>query len=169
VSGPAAVVRTTALSLGEWHISADPEESLACIGLGSCVAFVAWDPVAGLAGMAHMVLPDSTQGRESATAPAKFVDTAIPLVVDRMTARGARRERLRIHLVGGAGMLQGVQRTNSMNIGERNTIAARAAVRALGLRVYAEATGGGHGRTVRLSVADGSMTISSPGSSAVAA
>lgn len=161
--------RISALSLGEWRVSADPAEILVCVGLGSCVALVAWDPEAGLAGMSHMVLPDSTQGRESAAAPAKFVDSAIPLVVDTMTAQGARRDRLRIHLVGGARMLQGIQRANAMNIGERNTIAARAAVRALGLRVHAEATGGGHGRTVRLSVADGSMSISSPGASAVAA
>ena len=169
MTGPATIVRTTALSLGEWRVSTDPEELLACIGLGSCIALVAWDPDARIAGMSHMVLPDSSQGRESAAAPAKFVDTAIPLVVNTMTARGARRDRLRIHLVGGARMLQGVQRANPMNIGERNTIAARAAVRALGLRVHAEATGGGHGRTVRVSVADGSMMISSPGTPSVAA
>lgn len=167
-AAPSAPV-TTALSLGEWRVSGDPAEVLLCLGLGSCIAFVAWDPAAHIAGMAHMVLPDSTQGRPSTVTPAKFVDLAVPLVTGAMLDRGARRERLRVHLVGGARMLQGVQHHSAMNIGDRNAAAARAAVAAQGLRVHTENTGGGHGRTVRMSVADGSVLVTSPGAQQAAA
>lgn len=165
----ASAAVTTTLSLGEWRVSNDPGEVLLCLGLGSCIAFVAWDAAARVAGMAHMVLPDSTQGRPSALTPAKFVDLAVPLVTGAMLDRGARRDRMRVHLVGGARMLQGVQHQSAMNIGERNAEAARKAVAAAGLRVHIENTGGGHGRTVRMAVADGSVLVTSPGAQQAAA
>lgn len=144
------------LGLGEWAVSDDLQTTLVCLGMGSCVAFMAHDPVAQIAGMAHMVLPDSTAGRVSTAAPAKFVDLAIPLVLARMEAMGASRGRLRIHLAGGAQMLQ---TSLALNIGERNTAAADQVLGALRLRVTTRDVGGMHGRTVRLSVATGAVDI----------
>lgn len=89
-----AVSAGPTLGLGEWHVTADRGMTLTCLGLGSCVAFIAWDPIAKVGGMAHMVLPDSTAGRGGA--PGKFVDTAIPLVLSTMQGAGALRSRLHI-------------------------------------------------------------------------
>lgn len=144
------------LGLGEWSVSSDLHTDLVCLGMGSCVAFVAHDPMAQVGGMAHMVLPDSTAGRASAAAPAKFVDLAIPLVLARLEAVGAVRGRLRIHLVGGAQMLQ---TSLALNIGERNVAAADKVLGALRLRLTTRDVGGTHGRTVRLSVATGALDI----------
>ena len=154
-----AAIETT-LSLGEWAVSNDVDAVLTCLGLGSCVAFVAYDPLARVGGMAHVVLPDSTAGRPSPRAAAKFADLAVPLVMQEMAALGALRLRLQVSLIGGAHMLVDGRLQDSMNIGERNVIATRAAVQALGLRVRVEETGGGQGRTVRLPVCTGEMSIS---------
>lgn len=147
------------LSLGEWAVTDDPERELVCLGLGSCVAFCAHDPQTGVAGMAHMVLPDSKNGKAGG-AEAKFVDLAIPLVLKEMEALGAERKRLKIHLVGGAQMLHGASFTDTMLIGKRNAEAARGALSELGLRITSEDTGGESGRTVRLAVATGQLEVS---------
>jgi len=147
------------LSLGEWAVTDDPERELVCLGLGSCVAFCAHDPQTGVAGMAHMVLPDSTNGKPGG-AEAKFVDLAIPLVLKEMEALGADRKRLKIHLAGGAQMLHGASFTDTMLIGKRNAEAAHVVLKQLGLRITSEDTGGESGRTVRLAVATGQLEVS---------
>ncbi|MFA7248623.1 MAG: chemotaxis protein CheD [Dehalococcoidia bacterium] len=152
------VIETT-LSLGEWAVTNEREGVLTCLGLGSCVAFIAYDPVARIGGMAHMVLPDSTQGRSTPRSEAKFVDVAVPLVLNEMLSLGAQKTRLQVSLVGGAKMLPN-SRPEAMNIGARNIAAAHAAIEARGLRVRVEDLGGTQGRTVRLQVRTGEVLIS---------
>ena len=149
------------LSLGEWAVSDDSERQLVCLGLGSCVAFCAYDETVSIGGMAHMVLPDSNHGKRGG-AGAKFVDLAIPLVIDEMEKLGAQRRRLKIHLVGGAQMLNSPTMSESMMIGQRNVQSAHSALTELRLQVASEDTGGDAGRTVSLAVASGELNISSP-------
>ena len=149
------------LSLGEWAVSDDPDRELVCLGLGSCVALCAYDAQKHIAGMAHMVLPDSDDGKRGG-AEAKFVDLAIPLVLDELEKHGATLSRLKIHLVGGAQMLTGASFTDTMMIGQRNVEAARQVLDGLRMRISTEDTGGEAGRTVRLHVATGELDISSP-------
>ncbi len=155
-----AVDQRIVLSLGEWAVSKDPEVELVCLGLGSCIAFAAHDRMAGVGGMAHMVLPDSTQGRATSGA-AKFVDLAIPLVVAEMEELGAKRAHMKVYLAGGARMLVGAAFQDKMLIGERNREATETAMGKLGLRVASEDTGGGHGRTVQLHVGTGVFDVHS--------
>lgn len=150
----------TTLSLGEWAVTNDRDGVLTCLGLGSCVAFVAYDPVTRVGGMAHMVLPDSSQGRPTPRSEAKFVDVAVPLVMNELFAIGAMRARVQVSLLGGAKMLANSRAPEAMSIGARNAVAAQAAVQALGLRVRVEDLGGTQGRTVRLYVRTGEITIS---------
>ncbi len=159
----AATATERALGLGEWAVSSDRDTVLTCLGLGSCVALVVHDPAAGVGGMAHMVLPESGAGRVSSTSPAKFVDLAVPLLVEAMVRAGASRTRMQVQLVGGASMLEVPGRANTMQIGERNAVAARAAVAALRIPVAAEHLGGASGRTVRLEVGTGRVDVSTAG------
>ena len=152
----------TALSLGEWAVTAEPDALLTCVGLGSCVAVTMHDPVAKVGGMAHMVLPDSTAAR-SAAVGAKFVDIGIPLVLEALLAQGAQRRRLRVCLAGGAQMLQSALAPGGVHIGQRNAEAAREQLKALGLGVGGERLGGTRGRTVRLVVATGRVTAAESG------
>jgi len=149
------------LSLGEWAVSDDPERELVCLGLGSCVAFCVYDPIKRVAGMAHMVLPDSNAGRRSGVG-AKFVDLAIPLVLGEVEKLGGIRGRLKIHLVGGAQMLAGASFKDTMMIGQRNVQASQEFLKGLRLRTTSEDTGGDAGRTVKLYVANGELEVSSP-------
>jgi len=157
------VAAERALGLGEWAVSKAPGEVLTCLGLGSCVAVAMHDASIPVAGMAHMVLPDSNVGRPSTVSPAKFVDLAVPLLLAAMVEAGAQPARMRIQLVGGASMLAVPGRPNTMQIGERNVSAARAALTARGLAPREEHVGGTSGRTVRLRVGTGQVDVSTAG------
>ncbi|MGH2928188.1 MAG: chemotaxis protein CheD, partial [Solirubrobacteraceae bacterium] len=82
-------------------MSATPTEELVARGLGSCIGVAIVDRSAGIAGLAHVVLPDSDGKRHQ---PGKFADTAIPGLISRMRAAGAVPRRLEAVIVGGAQM-----------------------------------------------------------------
>jgi len=138
---------------------------LAAIGLGSCVGVALYDPVSRVAGLAHIFLPSSQNGRLVAGAPARYADTGVPALVDAMVAAGARRERLQAKLVGGAQLfLRGDHAT--LEVGRRNVEAVRAALCALGIRVVAQDVGGSRGRTMRLFAETGRVVVTTLGSEA---
>ncbi|MGB2696102.1 MAG: chemotaxis protein CheD [Dehalococcoidia bacterium] len=153
----ASLARRTVVGLGELRISVDGSEVLISLGLGSCVALCLYDPVARVAGMAHMVLPSSEQRGRRPPSP-RFVDYAVPALVEDMRDEGASKQRLTAKLIGGAQMLNGTQ--GPTQIGERNVAAAREALSGLRIRLTASDTGGTRGRTVRLDVATGTVTVS---------
>ena len=155
-------VASESLNLGEWAVSDDLEGVLICRGLGSCVALCLHDPVARIGAMAHMVLPDSSATRAS-TAGAKFVDLAVPLLLEEMTQRGVVLRRLYCYLAGGAQLIS--QSTTPLGrIGERNAEAARVELRSRSVRVHAEDIGGQHGRTVEMRIGTGEVIVTQVGS-----
>lgn len=158
-------VRRIALGLGDWRVSTDPEEELVCLGLGSCVALCVYDPVAHVAGMAHMVLPDSGAARPGSSGT-KFVDIAIPTVMEHVTRLGGIGTRLRVSLVGGAHILAGAAFASMPQIGTRNVEAALAVLGTRRLKPDTQETGGTAGRTVRLSVLTGELRVETAGRSA---
>jgi chemotaxis protein CheD len=142
------------VGLGEIHVTGDPDAVLICYGLGSCIAVSAFDPVAKVGAMAHIVLPVSNNG-SSATLPAKYADSGIPLTVEKMEKAGARRSRIVIKMAGGAKMLHGVQAGSILDIGERNIVAVSEAMRALGIKIQGQDTRGNWGRCLWLYMATG--------------
>ena len=157
--------KTIVIGLGELHATKEADTVLVCLGIGSCIALCAYDTIAKVAGMAHLVLPSSLEGRNSAST-AKFVDRGIPLLLGQMEGLGAMRTRIVAKMAGGANMLTAAGISNSLNIGERNIQAARTVLADLGLPLRADDTGGNRGRTVRLCVHSGRITVSTAGGSA---
>lgn len=151
------------VSIGELVVSNSPDDILIAYGLGSCVAVCLYDPIAQVSGMLHALLPSMPAGEKLNGAPAKYVDQGIPLLLNRVIALGAQRSRLSVHLCGGAQMLSAPGFNQSLNIGERNVTAAQAGLQAAGLRIRAQATGGNNGRTVKLYVINGQITVKTLG------
>lgn len=131
---------------------------LVSLGLGSCVAICLHDPVAQVAGMAHILLPNKSLSRTTDN-PAKFPQSAVPLLVERMVALGADRARLTARLVGGASMFGNLTPSGAVQMGERNVVASRQVLKDEGIKVSREATGGTIGRSVRLQANDGSLWV----------
>ncbi len=150
------------VGLGEIKISKSPGDVLVAYGLGSCVGVGMYDPVAKVAGMLHAVLPQSLNGTEQV--PGKFVTTGVPKLIEEMEKAGALRSRLQVRMAGGANMLTAPGAKQAFNIGERNVLQARTTLDTLRMRLQAEDVGGTVGRTVRLFVNDGRMTVKALGS-----
>ena len=124
---------------------------LITLGLGSCIGLVIFDPVAKVAGMAHIMLPDS-HGSKGAEKVGKFADTAVPAVLDEMVKKGASRSRMKAKIAGGAQMfaLPGTP-TDFLAVGSRNIKETTAMLVKFGVPLVASDTGGNKGRTVEFS------------------
>lgn len=131
---------------------------LVTLGLGSCVAICLHDPVAKVAGMAHILLPNKSLSR-NAENPAKFPQSAVPLLLQRMQALGAEQSRITARLVGGASMFGNLSPSGAVQMGERNVVASRQVLQDHGVLVTAEATGGVVGRSIRFQATDGILMI----------
>lgn len=148
--------------MGELRAAQGDDTALVCLGLGSCVGLCAYDPVARVGGMAHMVLPTSREDRSGSSSP-KFVDRAVPMLIEEMEQLGALRSLMIIKIVGGAQMVSIGSGAGTLNIGERNVEATKAALVGLNLRLHGEDAGGTHGRTVRLNLNSGQLLVSIAG------
>ena len=67
-------------------------DKITTLGLGSCVGIAIRDPQTKVGGLAHIMLPDSTQ-ISSNSVKAKFADTGVRELVDLMVKNGAGRSR----------------------------------------------------------------------------
>jgi chemotaxis protein CheD len=148
--------------MGDLGASATAGEVLASVGLGSCIGLALVCRHGRGCGLAHVVLPDS-DGRDSPR-PAKFADRAVPALLAALAAYGVRPHYLDAVLVGGAQMFAA---SVGMEIGARNEAAVRAALAAARIPVTAAATAGNMGRTIRVHVATGTITVREAGSQEV--
>ncbi len=136
------------------------DECIVTVGLGSCVAIVLHDSRARVGSLAHCLLPDATSARGEQTNPAKFPASIVPIMVAELRAMGSGGGgALVAKLVGGASMFRALMDRPGMNVGERNIVAARKALDRAGIRIASEDVGGEAGRSVRFSVADGSVLV----------
>jgi chemotaxis protein CheD len=153
VSARVVVVRVADLRSGL------ADDTLVTVGLGSCVAIVLHDPEAKVGGLAHILLPTPALSRKDSN-PGKFPQTAIPRLIELMVADGARPQRITARLAGGASMFTALAPPGTIQMGERNLVAARQVLSTHGVPLIGEAVGGDFGRTVRLRVCDGRVEIS---------
>jgi chemotaxis protein CheD len=149
--------------MGELVASADPAAVLVSIGLGSCIGLALVDADAGIAGLAHIMLPGP--GDPERRSSGRFADTAVPALLHEVKALGA--QRLSAVIVGGAQMF-GAGGASEVHVGARNVDAVRAALRAASIPVVAADTGGANGRTIRVHVADALVTARIAGGSETA-
>lgn len=128
------------------------------LGLGSCIGLTFYDPVSKIGGMIHYMLPDSTLISNNNNI-AKFADTGINELLNRVLAAGADRNRLVAKIAGGAKMFAVNRTSNVGNVGERNTIAAKQILKELNIRLVAEDTGLNYGRTIELHCETGELYV----------
>lgn len=98
---------------GEYYVTNEPNLMLTTI-LGSCVAACIRDPLAGIGGMNHFLLPDGG-GAQNTPDSVRYGAYAMELLVNGLLRQGARRERLEAKLFGGARLINGLT-----DIGKQN-------------------------------------------------
>ncbi|MBW8350518.1 chemotaxis protein CheD [Bacillus sp. IITD106] len=118
-------------------------------GLGSCVGVVVYDKQLNIAGLAHIMLPDSALARgDKAINKAKFANTALKEMTRILISKGASITRLKAKIAGGAQMFHFSSQNDQMRIGPRNIEAVKKELKSLNIQLVAEDTGGHSGRTI---------------------
>jgi chemotaxis protein CheD len=161
VSTAVAVDAGPHVGIGQIVASGDQSVVISALGLGSCIGVVLVDLQAKVAGMAHVMLPQSAPN--STGPPGKFADTALPALVEAVTRLGAQESRLVAKIAGGAQMFGSGSGGGLLKIGERNAEAVAAALGAAGLRLRAGHIGGNSGRTMQVVVGTGLVTVRAVG------
>ena len=140
----------------------EKEDLLVTHALGSCLGITAHDAVAGVGGMLHVMLPQSTMSPEKAKVnPYMFVDTGVPAFFRALYDVGAEKKRLRVAVAGGANVQKiGEDR---FAIGKRNTTFLKKLFWKNGILADAEEVGGCDARTMNLEIGSGRVWLSTSG------
>lgn len=135
-------------------------EKLITRDLGSCVGIAMWDPVTGIGGLLHIMLPQCDQtSAEEVAAPAKYADTGIDAMIQTLVLQGAKRQRLMAKIAGAAHMYRTEGVPESEDISSRNLRAVRKKLMELNIPVAASEVGAYRARTMVFEPGSGTLTI----------
>jgi chemotaxis protein CheD len=135
--------------------------SIVTYALGSCVAVVLVDRARAVAGVLHLMLPESRANPDrAAERPSTFADTGVPALLRALVAAGADRRAIVAAIAGGAELLADLDR---FRIGARNVAAAKAELCAAGIPLVAEDVGGSRSRTLAVALPNVRITVRTSG------
>lgn len=143
---------------GEYYVSKNDE--VITTVLGSCVAACIREPVIGIGGMNHFMLPLYSHRKSGAcvdsraSASARYGNVAMEQLISKIIAYGGRRENLEIKLFGGGKVLN-----VKINIGQKNIDFVKNYLIVDGLKISSEDLGGVYPRKVVYFPASGRVSI----------
>ena len=146
------------IGLARYRVGEAPMRMMT-MALGSCLGIVLYDPGTAIGALAHVMHPSRERLRNQGSR-AKFVDSAVSMMIDKMIRRGARKMSIVAKIFGGARMFEpkpGVP--GVLQIGAENVAAAREELEAQRIPIVAEHVGGTRGRTILFDVSDGSVVL----------
>jgi len=143
------------VGVSDMKVSNDPNATLITYSLGSCIGVVIFDPVAKAGGLLHYMLPESSLDENKAkNNPYMFADTGIPSLFKATYALGAKKQRMKIAVMGGSQVLD---QKGFFNIGKRNHTALRKMFFKNNVIISYEDVGGNVNRTIRLEMSTGDI------------
>jgi chemotaxis protein CheD len=149
------------VGVSDMKVSAARGDVIVTHALGSCLGVAIHDETAGVGGILHYMLPVSQVDPDKASKnPLMFGDLGIPLLFEESYRLGAKKERLRVVIAGGA---QVFEQEDTFAIGKRNIVIARKLFWKNNVLIAAENVGGGIPRTMYLEVGSGRTWFSSRG------
>ena len=143
--------RTVYVIQGEHHVSDQPDTVMTTV-LGSCVAACLYDPVRRIGGMNHFLLPEPPRSHDPGEVDVHYGVYLMEILINEMIKCGARKERMRAHLYGGANLRPGM-----VEIGTANATFARNFLLNENIPLLREALGGKDGRRVEFRPASGKV------------
>jgi chemotaxis protein CheD len=122
-------------------------DKITTVGLGSCVGIAIYSMSSNMAGLIHIMLPDSTKIKQNQNR-LKFADTGIDDLVARLEKEGMHRYEMMAKIAGGAKMFDMPNTSPMGSIGEKNVEAVRAKLSSMKIKIKGEDVGLNYGRTV---------------------
>ncbi|MBC2581612.1 chemotaxis protein CheD [Clostridium sp. DJ247] len=154
-------IKEIKVGIADMNTASSPDKIIT-VGLGSCIGIAIYDKTKFLGGLAHIMLPDSTQFN-NVNNPLKFADLAIPLLIEKIEKIGGNRRTLKAKIAGGASMFNFSDKSMVMDIGNRNSIAVKNELKKYSIPIIAEDVGGNNGRTMIFDTSDGIVLIKTVG------
>lgn len=149
------------VGVADMKVSNNPEDVLVTYSLGSCIGLAVYDPVVNVGGLLHYMLPESSlDGNKAQKNPYMFGDTGIPLLFKTTYQLGAKKNRLKIMVVGGAQILD---QKGLFNIGKRNHAVLRKMFWKNNVMIDFEEVGSSCNRTLKLEIKSGEAWLKTSG------
>lgn len=138
----------TRVGISDYKIAQGPGR-LITVGLGSCIGTIIYDEQTHIAGLSHIMLPDSHpfEGKSNNIKLEKFANLALPKMVEDLRHQTGSH-MLRAKVVGGANMFNFSTSSQTGNIGQRNIEAVEQMLTELHIPIVAKHVGGHSGRTM---------------------
>ena len=141
-------------SAGKWvvkvlpggsHVTVDSDGTeLISTVLGSCVTACIWDPLLGIGGMNHFMLPHDDEGVwGGASLAMRYGNHAMESLVNQLLKAGCDKNRMQVKFFGGGNVMQRMR-----GVGDQNADFARRYAEAENLNVVAWDLGGDRGRRI---------------------
>jgi len=147
------------VGVSDLHVSDQPAETIITFALGSCLGIAMFDPVAGVGGLLHVMLPLSKADPDKARLkPAMYVDTGLGQLLGACYELGATKSNLIISVAGGASMKKS-DSDDYFKIGKRNFTTLRKLLWKNGFMIDKQDVGGNNSRTMALRLSDGLVTV----------
>jgi chemotaxis protein CheD len=140
---------------GDHYVTGNPDETVVTL-LGSCVAACARDPVTGVGGLNHFLLPSSDQEVKNSDEAMRFGDYAMEQLLNSIYRKGGQRGRIEFKIFGGARVLGG---NTMLKIGEQNIAFVEKFLRNEGFPIVARSVGGTAPRRLRFHPASGKALV----------
>jgi chemotaxis protein CheD len=149
------------VGVSDMKVSSTRGDVIVTHALGSCLGVAIHDETACVGGIVHFMLPLSQIDKEKAAHnPFMFGDQAVPLLFEEAYRLGAKKERLRVVIAGGA---QVFEQEDTFAIGKRNIVIARKLFWKNNVMIAAEHVGGDMPRTMYIEIGSGKTWFSSRG------
>jgi chemotaxis protein CheD len=149
------------VGVADMKASDKKDTELITYSLGSCIGIAVYDPYAKVGGLLHYMLPDSELDKNKALVkPFMFADTGVPRLFKETYKYGAKKQRMKIVLAGGAQILD---QKGFFNIGKRNYMAVKKMFFRNNVFADYEAIGGNVNRTVIIKIDTGDIIIRTAG------
>lgn len=145
--------RTITVAQGDIRLSRDGRINLSTV-LGSCIAVCLFDPLHGIGGMTHYLLPTPLSDSPPSERSGLHGPSAIRSLHADLALEGALTANLQAKIVGGGAVVQGL-----CDIGRDNIQCAVETLSALGIPIIARCVGGDRARKVRFHPATGRIHV----------
>ncbi|MCI1943976.1 chemotaxis protein CheD [Clostridium luticellarii] len=154
-------IKEIKVGIADMNTASSPDKIIT-IGLGSCVGIALYNRRINAGGLAHIMLPDSTQF-SSKKNPMKFADLAVPMLIEKLERLGINKSELKAKIAGGASMFNFSDKSMIMDIGRRNGDAVKNILQKYSIPILAEDLGGNKGRTMIFDTSNGVVRIKTVG------
>lgn len=125
--------------------------------LGSCVSITLWHPPSQTGGMTHSLLPTRGISSPSHALDGRYGDEALKIILDQFKQAGITVAQCEAKVFGGGNMFPGHVHSRSINVGQRNGIAAKSLLQKNGIPLKSEHLFGIGHRQVVFDVANGDV------------